>query len=188
MKTRRTFSTEEKLSILREGSENGVHPTLEKHGIYPAIFYSWRKKFNEMGEDGLSHGMTPAHLKRIRELEKENQKLKELVAEERVAGKLKDELLKKEMGLGEKKQTVMQYNSQGLQLRTALPIAGISESSRKPSENGMLIRGGNTQRISNEQMIQRIQSIQKDLDLVYAYHCMTKQLQQESYRVNHKKV
>ncbi|MFV0247885.1 MAG: hypothetical protein ACK5H1_02840 [Tenacibaculum sp.] len=47
-----------------------------------------------MGEEGLSHGMTPAHLKQIRELEKENQKLKELVAEERLAGKLKDELLK----------------------------------------------------------------------------------------------
>ena len=38
MKTKRTFSTEEKLSILREGSENGVQPTLEKHGIYPATF------------------------------------------------------------------------------------------------------------------------------------------------------
>ena len=37
-------------------------------------------------------------------------------------------------------------------------------------------------------MIQRIQSIQKDPDLVYGYYCMTKQLQQESYRVNHKKV
>lgn len=42
-----------------------------------------------MGEDGLSHGMTPAHLKRIRELERENQKLKELVAEERLAGNSK---------------------------------------------------------------------------------------------------
>ena len=102
MKTKRIFSTEEKLSILREGSENGVQPTLEKHGIYPATFYSWRKKFNEMGEDGLSHGMTPAHLKRIRELEKENQKLKELVAEERLAGKLKDELLKKKWALKKK--------------------------------------------------------------------------------------
>ena len=102
MKTKRTFSTEEKLSILREGSENGVQPTLEKHGIYPATFYSWRKKFNEMGEDGLSHGMTPAHLKRIRELERENQKLKELVAEERLAGKLKDEWLKKKWALEKK--------------------------------------------------------------------------------------
>ena len=32
MKTR---STEEKLSILREGSENGVHPILQKHGDLP---------------------------------------------------------------------------------------------------------------------------------------------------------
>ena len=39
MKTKRTFNTEEKLSILGEGSENGVQPTLEKHGIYPATFY-----------------------------------------------------------------------------------------------------------------------------------------------------
>ena len=76
MKTKRIFSTEEKLSILREGLENGVQPTLQKYGIYPAAFYSWRKKFNEMGEEGLSHSMTPAHLKRIRELERENQKLK----------------------------------------------------------------------------------------------------------------
>lgn len=89
MKTKRTFSTEEKLSILRDASENGVKSTLAKHGIYPATFYSWRKKFNEMGEDGLSYGMTPAHLKRIRELERENQKLK-------------DELLKKKWALEKK--------------------------------------------------------------------------------------
>ena len=46
--------------------------------------------------------MTPVHLKRIRELERENQKLKELVAEERLAGKLKDELLKKKWALEKK--------------------------------------------------------------------------------------
>ncbi|MFV0247884.1 MAG: transposase [Tenacibaculum sp.] len=41
MKTKRAFSTEEKLSILREAPENGVKPTLDKHGIYPATYYSW---------------------------------------------------------------------------------------------------------------------------------------------------
>ncbi|MFV0247351.1 MAG: transposase [Tenacibaculum sp.] len=87
MKTKCAFSTEEKLSILREALENGVKLTLDKHSIYPATCYSWRKKFNEMGEEGLSHRMTPAHLKRIRELEKENQKLKELVAEKELVYK-----------------------------------------------------------------------------------------------------
>lgn len=99
MKHKRTFSKQEKLNILREASEQGVKPILEKHGIYPATYYSWRKKLQEMGEIGLDHGMNPQYLKRIRALEKENQKLKELVAEERLAGKLKDELLKKKWAL-----------------------------------------------------------------------------------------
>lgn len=102
MKHKRTFKKEDKLAILREAAENGVTVTLDKHGIYPATYYSWRKKFNTMGEIGLDHGMNPHYIKRIRALEKENQQLKELVAEERLAGKLKDELLKKKWALEKK--------------------------------------------------------------------------------------
>jgi len=48
-----------------------------------------------MGEKGLEWGMTPDHLKEIRRLEKENQRLKQLVAEQQLESKLKNELLKK---------------------------------------------------------------------------------------------
>ena len=48
-----------------------------------------------MGPEGLRHGMTPDHLKEIRRLEKENERLKQLVAEQQLESKLKDELLKK---------------------------------------------------------------------------------------------
>ena len=96
---KKNIQKKEKLSILQEASENGVNVTLEKHGIYPATYYSWRKKFNEMGEVGLDHGMTKEHLKRIRELEKENSQLKEIVAEKELEGRLKDELLKKKWAL-----------------------------------------------------------------------------------------
>jgi putative transposase len=95
MNKKRTFTQQEKLSILREASENGVKTTLEKHGIYTATYYSWRKKFNTMGESGLVHGMTPAHLKRIRELEKENQQLKELVAEKELVVRMHEAVKKK---------------------------------------------------------------------------------------------
>lgn len=95
MSNRRKFSKEEKLRIVREAAANGVKITLDKYGVYPATFYAWKKKVEQMGEVGLQHGMTPAHLKEIRRLEKENARLKELVAEERLQGKLKDELLKK---------------------------------------------------------------------------------------------
>ena len=103
-RSRRKFSKEEKLSILKEASEHGVKVTLEKHGIYPATFYAWRKKFESMGEEGLDHGMTKAQLKRIRELEKENQMLKELVAEKELEGRLKDELLRKKYALEKKRR------------------------------------------------------------------------------------
>ena len=102
MKQKRTFTKQEKLTILKEASENGVGSTLEKHGIYPATYYSWRKKLSEMGQEGLNHGMRPAHLRRIRKLKKENKMLKELVAEKELEGKLKDELLKKKWALEKK--------------------------------------------------------------------------------------
>jgi putative transposase len=40
---KRTFSKEEKLKILEEANKNGVQLTLEKHGIYPATYYSWNR-------------------------------------------------------------------------------------------------------------------------------------------------
>jgi putative transposase len=92
---KRTFTKEEKLNILEEVKKNGVQATLDKFGIYPATYYSWKKKFETMGETGFQHGMTPAHLKEIRKLEKENNLLKKLLAEKDVEAHLKDELLKK---------------------------------------------------------------------------------------------
>ena len=95
MSKRRTFSKETKLSILQEAKENGVNVTLLKHGLYPVTYYSWKKKFEQMGEEGFSHGMTPEHLKEIKRLEKENELLKKLLAEKELEGHLKSELLKK---------------------------------------------------------------------------------------------
>ena len=77
--------------------------TIERHGIYPATFYSWKKKFDTMGEDGFRHGITPAQIKEIKRLEKENQLLKKLLAEKQMEGRLKDELIKKKYALARKR-------------------------------------------------------------------------------------
>lgn len=82
-----------------------MQATLNKYGIYKASYYSWKRKYDEMGEEGFQHGMTPAHLKRIRELEKENMMLKQLLAEKELESKLKGELLKKKYAL-EKRRTL----------------------------------------------------------------------------------
>ena len=89
------WSTEQKVKIVKEASTNGVRETLEKYGVYPATFYSWKKKFDQMGKEGFTHGMTKDRLARIKELEQEVELLKQLLAEEKISGSLKDELLKK---------------------------------------------------------------------------------------------
>lgn len=100
---KRTFSKAEKLKILQESQHHGVKATLEKHGVFPATFYSWKKKYEQMGEAGFVHGITPAQLKEIRRLEKENALLKEIIAEKELESKLKDELLKKKYPLTKRK-------------------------------------------------------------------------------------
>jgi putative transposase len=102
---KRTFTTEEKLKIIKEASEQGVKPILEQYNIFPASYYSWKKKLETMGTAGFAHGMTPEQLKRIRELEKENKALKEIIIEKELEGKLKDELLKKKFALEKKKKS-----------------------------------------------------------------------------------
>lgn len=101
---KRKFTKEEKLKIIKEASEQGVKVTLEKYSVFPASYYAWKKKMETMGEEGFSHGMTPDQLKRIRELEKENKLLKEIVIQKELEGKLKDELLKKKLALEKKKR------------------------------------------------------------------------------------
>jgi len=66
---KRKFTKEQKLEILEEASLQGVQATLDKHGLYPTTFYSWKKKFETMGEAGFRHGMTPEHIKEIKRLE-----------------------------------------------------------------------------------------------------------------------
>jgi len=55
---RRTFSKQDKLKILKEVKEHGVKITLDKHGLYPATYYSWKRKYEEMGESGFRIGLS----------------------------------------------------------------------------------------------------------------------------------
>lgn len=81
MAKKRKFTTQDKLSIVKEAASKGVKETLAKYDVYPATYYAWKKKFEEMGEEGFQHGMTSKKLRQLKALEKENQQLKEVVAE-----------------------------------------------------------------------------------------------------------
>ena len=50
----RTFTKEEKLKIIKAASIKGVKVILEKYANYPVSYYSWKKKFETMGEEAFA--------------------------------------------------------------------------------------------------------------------------------------
>jgi putative transposase len=81
------FSDTQILSILKQ-AEGGVPvPELcREHGISSATFYNWRSKYG---------GMDASLMKRLKELEAENRRLKKMYAEERLKAEIVQEALEK---------------------------------------------------------------------------------------------
>jgi putative transposase len=66
------FKEEQMVKILREADELPVAEVAKKHGISDVTIYAWRKRFGQL---------EAADVKRLRQLEQENGKLKKLLAE-----------------------------------------------------------------------------------------------------------
>jgi putative transposase len=66
------FSEEQMVKILREADAAPVAEVAKKHGISDVTIHAWRKRFGQL---------EPVDVKRLRQLEQENAKLKKLVAE-----------------------------------------------------------------------------------------------------------
>lgn len=66
--------TEEQIAFALKQAESGtsVEEVCRKMGVSQATFYLWRKKFGGLGV---------SELRRLRQLEEENRKLKQLVAD-----------------------------------------------------------------------------------------------------------
>ena len=79
------YSDSQIMAILKQ-NENGVSvPDLcREHGMSTAIFYKWRAKFG---------GMDASMMKRLKELEAENARLKKMYAEERLKAEIRQEAL-----------------------------------------------------------------------------------------------
>jgi putative transposase len=85
------FSEEQIISILKE-AEAGAKVTelCRRHGISDATFYTWRSKYG---------GLEVSEMRRLRQLEEENRRLKSIVADQALDLRaLKDVLAKNGYG------------------------------------------------------------------------------------------
>jgi len=70
---RSKFSDQQIVFVLRQAEEGtAVGEVCRKAGVSEAAFYKWRKKFG---------GLMPSEMKRLKQLEEENGKLKKIVAD-----------------------------------------------------------------------------------------------------------
>jgi putative transposase len=66
------FSEEQMVKILREADEARVAEVAKKHGVSDVTIYAWRKRFGKL---------EAVDVKRLRQIESENARLKKLLAE-----------------------------------------------------------------------------------------------------------
>ncbi len=95
-KTRRKINPEEKIRIILEGlrGEDSIAAICRREGIAPSLYYKWSKSFLEAGKQRLKGDtIREANSDEVSELRKDNEQLKQLVAEL----SLKNRVLKKSL-------------------------------------------------------------------------------------------
>ena len=66
------FTEAQMVKILREADQESVAVAAKRHSVSEQTIYTWRKRFGKM---------EASDVKRLRELERENARLKKLIAE-----------------------------------------------------------------------------------------------------------
>ncbi len=73
------------MAILKQNEQGmSVQDLCREHGMSSAQFYNWHSKFG---------GMDTSMMKRLKELEAENKRLKKMYAEERIKADIRQEII-----------------------------------------------------------------------------------------------
>ena len=83
------FTEAQKAFILRQGEEGTpVAEICRKAGISQATYFNWKKKYA---------GLMPSEMKRLRELEQENARLKKIVADLSLDKEMLQDVIKRKL-------------------------------------------------------------------------------------------
>jgi putative transposase len=83
----RQYTEEQIIAVLKEGEAGAKIPDLcRKYGMSDATYYNWKAKYS---------GLTVSELKRLKALEEENRRLKQIVADQALDIRALKDLLSK---------------------------------------------------------------------------------------------
>jgi putative transposase len=86
---RSRFSEAQIAFVLRQGEEGATtEEVCRKAGISQATFYAWKKKYG---------GLMPSEMKRLRQLEEENGRLKRIVADLSLDKEMLQDVIKRKL-------------------------------------------------------------------------------------------
>ncbi len=86
-KKAKRYTEEQIIAVLKEGEAGvGVGDLCRKYGMSDATYYNWKARYA---------GLTVSDLKRLKALEEENRRLKQIVAEQALDNRTLKELLSK---------------------------------------------------------------------------------------------
>lgn len=114
------FTDEQMVTILREADEKPVPEVAKKHGVSAQTIYAWRKHFGSL---------EPSDVKRLRQLEQENGRLKKMVADRDLEIDVLKEITRKKMvGARVRRQQVAYAEGRGLSRRRACALLSVARS------------------------------------------------------------
>ena len=114
------FTEEQMVTILREADRRPVPEVAKRHGVSGQTIYSWRKHFGTL---------EPADVKRVRQLEQENGRLKKMVADRDLEIDVLQEITQKKMvGARVRRQQVAFVRRRGLSSRRACAVLSVARS------------------------------------------------------------
>lgn len=83
------FTDAQKAFVVKQGEEGvPISEICRKAGIAEATYYNWKKKYS---------GMLPSEMKRLRELEDENNRLKKIVADLTLDREMLQDVIKRKL-------------------------------------------------------------------------------------------